>query len=104
LSGGNQQKVVVAKLLAVGADVLLFHDLTRGIDVGAKAEIFHLMRRLAGEGKAILFYSSENQELVSMCDRVLVLRAGRLAATLSGSELSEERILQAALGVTGEAA
>ena len=102
LSGGNQQKVVVAKLLAVGADVLLFHDLTRGIDVGAKAEIFHLMRRLAGQGKSILFYSSENQELVSMCDRVLVLRAGRLAATLTGGDLSEERILQAALGVGEE--
>ena len=102
LSGGNQQKVVVAKLLAVGADVLLFHDLTRGIDVGAKAEIFHLMRRLAGQGKSILFYSSENQELVSMCDRVLVLRAGRLAATLTGGDLSEERILQAALGVGQE--
>jgi ribose transport system ATP-binding protein len=104
LSGGNQQKVVVAKLLAVGAKVLLFHDLTRGIDVGAKAEIFLLMRRLAGEGKSILFYSSENQELVSMCDRVLVLRAGRLAAVLAGGDLSEERILHAALGVGSEAA
>jgi ribose transport system ATP-binding protein len=62
------------------------------------------MRRLAGEGKSILFYSSENQELVSMCDRVLVLRAGRLAAVLAGGDLSEERILHAALGVGSEAA
>jgi ribose transport system ATP-binding protein len=98
LSGGNQQKVVVAKLLALGAEILLFHDLTRGIDVGAKAEIFRLMRRLAGEGKSIVFYSSESQELVSMCDRVLVLRGGRIAATLAGGDLTEERILQAAIG------
>jgi ribose transport system ATP-binding protein len=100
LSGGNQQKVVIAKLLAVGTRILLFHDLTRGIDVGTKAEIFHLMRQLSARGHAVLFYSSENQELVNMCDRVLVLRAGRAVAMLEGNALSEERILQAALGLS----
>jgi ribose transport system ATP-binding protein len=99
LSGGNQQKVVVAKLLAVGARILLFHDVTRGIDVGTKAEIFHLARDLAATGHAILFYSSENQELVNMCDRILVLRAGVAAAVLEGGERTEERILQAAMGL-----
>jgi ribose transport system ATP-binding protein len=100
LSGGNQQKVVVAKLLAVGARILLFYDVTRGIDVGTKAEIFHLTRRLAAEGRAILFFSSENQELVNMCDRILVLRGGAAAAILEGPARSEPRILQAAMGLS----
>jgi ribose transport system ATP-binding protein len=103
LSGGNQQKVVIAKLLSVGAKILLFHDLTRGIDVGTKAEVFHLMRDLAAKGHAILFYSSENQELVNMCDRVLVLRGGRSMGTIAAASLSEERILQAAMGLAGSA-
>ena len=91
------------KLLSVGAKILLFHDLTRGIDVGTKAEVFHLMRDLAAKGHAILFYSSENQELVNMCDRVLVLRGGRSMGTIAAASLSEERILQAAMGLAGSA-
>ncbi len=104
LSGGNQQKVVIAKLLATGGRILLFHDLTRGIDIGTKAEIFHLARRLAEEGRAILFYSSENLELVNMCDRILVLRQSRLATILTGSERTEERALQAAMGAPAASA
>jgi ABC-type sugar transport system ATPase subunit len=104
LSGGNQQKVVIAKLLATGGRILLFHDLTRGIDIGTKAEIFHLARRLAEEGRAILFYSSENLELVNMCDRILVLRQSRLATILTGSERTEERVLQAAMGAPAASA
>ena len=104
LSGGNQQKVVVAKLLAVGAKILLFNDLTRGIDVGTKAEIFHLTRDLADKGHAILFYSSENQELVNMCDRIMVLRGGALAAMLDGADRTEERILHAAFGLASSTA
>ena len=96
LSGGNQQKVVIAKLLLLGARILLFHDLTRGIDVGAKAQIFALLRDLAASGHSVLFYSSDNEELVRMCDRVLVLSRGRLTATLAGVGLSEADILRAA--------
>jgi len=99
LSGGNQQKVVIAKLLELGAKILLFHDLTRGIDVGTKAQIFALIRELAASGHSILFYSSDNQELVHMCDRVLVLSHGRVAAHLEGDQLTEEQILRAAFGV-----
>ena len=99
LSGGNQQKVVIAKLLEVGAKILLFHDLTRGVDVGTKADIFALARRLTNEGYSILMYSSANEELINMCDRVAVLRDGRAAAWLSGDELSEQSIMTAALGI-----
>jgi len=99
LSGGNQQKIVVAKLLQVGAKVLLFHDLTRGIDVGTKAEIFKLARELTAAGYSILMYSSDNQELVKMCDRILVLSRGELAATLEGEDLTEEMVLHAALAI-----
>jgi ribose transport system ATP-binding protein len=99
LSGGNQQKVVIAKLLMLGAKILLLHDLTRGIDVGTKAQIFALLRELAAGGHSILFYSSDNQELVHMCDRVLVLSRGRVAARLEGDELTEAQILRAAFGL-----
>ena len=78
LSGGNQQKVVVAKLLLVGAKILLMLDLTRGIDVGTKAEIFQLARNLTAEGYSILMYSSENNELINMCDRVMVMNEGQI--------------------------
>jgi ribose transport system ATP-binding protein len=99
LSGGNQQKVVVAKLLLVGAKVLLFLDLTRGIDVGTKAEIFQLARDLTADGYSIVMYSSENQELIHMCDRVMVLNEGKLAAILQGSDLTEEAIMHAAFAI-----
>ncbi len=98
LSGGNQQKVLIAKMLNVGARVLLFHDLTRGVDVGTKAEIFALARELTAEGYAIVMYASDNQELVNMCDRILVLREGEVATVLEAGTLSEEEILRAALG------
>lgn len=102
LSGGNQQKVVVAKLLQVGAKVLLLHDLTRGIDVGTKAEIFKLARELTAAGYSILMYSSENQELVNMCDRIMVLSSGRLAATLEGEQLTEEMVIHAAFAIDSD--
>ncbi len=81
--------------------ILLFHDLTRGIDVGTKAQIFELLRDLAASGHSILFYSSDNQELTRMCDRVLVLSRGSVAATLSGDRLTEGEILRAAFGGGG---
>ena len=80
LSGGNQQKVIFGKMLLTEARVLLLYDPTRGVDVGTKGEIFQLMRDLAAQGYAILFYSSDLPELVHVADRVLVLRDGRVAA------------------------
>lgn len=97
LSGGNQQKVVLAKLLATDARILLFFDPTRGVDVGTKAEIFAMMRDLAASGYAILFYSTDIAELVNVADRVMVLSYGRISATLPADQLSEDRILRATM-------
>lgn len=98
LSGGNQQKVVLGKWLARQPRVLIFDEPTRGIDVGAKSEIYALMDRLAGEGAAILMISSDLEELLGMSDRVLVLHQGRLAGELTRAELSEEAIMHLATG------
>ena len=97
LSGGNQQKVIFGKMLLTQARVLLLYDPTRGVDVGTKGEIFQLMRDLAAKGYAILFHSSDMPELVHVADRVLVLRNGRIAATLEAGRISEEAILGAAM-------
>jgi ribose transport system ATP-binding protein len=97
LSGGNQQKVVIAKLLLTQARILLLYDLTRGVDVGTKGEIFHLMRDLAAQGYAILFFSTDMQELVHMADRVAVLAGGRVSAILEGPAIAEEAIIRASI-------
>lgn len=97
LSGGNQQKVVIAKWLARGANVFLFDEPTRGIDVGAKAEVFDIMQRLAEEGAAILMVSSELPELIQMADRILVMRHGRLVGELPAGTTQEEIMRLAAL-------
>lgn len=96
LSGGNQQKVVLAKCLLVQPRVLLMDEPTRGIDVGAKAEIYELMNRLSGEGIGILMVSSELPELLAMCDRILVLCEGRVTAEFARGEATQEAILDAA--------
>ena len=96
LSGGNQQKVVLAKCLLTRPKVLMLDEPTRGIDVGAKAEIYAIISHLAREGSAILMASSELPELLAMCDRVLVLCEGRLMAELSRAEATPERIMEAA--------
>ncbi|MBV9275338.1 MAG: sugar ABC transporter ATP-binding protein [Verrucomicrobia bacterium] len=98
LSGGNQQKVVIAKWLFRNAEILMLDEPTRGIDVGAKAEIHDLLRRLAEAGKAILVVSSEIPELVALCDRILVLLRGRLAGEVGREEFNEARILALACG------
>ena len=95
LSGGNQQKVVLAKLLATESRILLLYDPTRGVDVGTKAEIFAMMRDLATQGYAILFYSTDLAELANVADRTLVLSYGRVAAVLAGDDRTEDRILHA---------
>jgi ribose transport system ATP-binding protein len=96
LSGGNQQKVIIAKWLFRNASVLMLDEPTRGIDVGAKAEIYTLLRRLSSEGKALLVVSSELPELMILCDRILVLSRGRLVGEISRDEFDEERILSLA--------
>nr|WP_249123255.1 MULTISPECIES: sugar ABC transporter ATP-binding protein [unclassified Bradyrhizobium] len=96
LSGGNQQKVVLAKWLANGPRVLLLDEPTRGVDVGAKAEIYALLRSLAEQGLALLVVSSELPELITLCDRILVMSRHRIAGELARTEFSEERILNLA--------
>ena len=99
LSGGNQQKVVLGKWLAIQPRVLFLDEPTRGIDVGAKQEIYKLMEELARKGVAILFVSSEMEEILGMSDRVLVMHEGRLTGELQRSELSEEAVMHLATGV-----
>jgi ribose transport system ATP-binding protein len=94
LSGGNQQKVVIGKWLAAGAKVFIFDEPTRGIDVGAKAEIFALIDDLVARGAAVLMISSEQVEIVHVCDRAYVMRDGRIVGELSRHELSEENIVR----------
>jgi ribose transport system ATP-binding protein len=100
LSGGNQQKAVIAKWLGVEADIFLFDEPTRGIDVGAKVEVYQLMGELVKRGAAILMISSELPEILGMSDRVIVMREGRIAGEFTRAEASQEKILSCALGGT----
>lgn len=102
LSGGNQQKVVIAKWLTLRPRVLLLDEPTRGVDIGAKQEIYRLMEELAEQGVAILFASSEMEEVIGMSDRVLVMHEGRLAGSLQRGELSEEAVMRLATGAHSE--
>ncbi|MGH3077071.1 MAG: sugar ABC transporter ATP-binding protein [Gaiellaceae bacterium] len=99
LSGGNQQKVTIARWLATGFGVLLCHDPTRGIDVGTKRQIYALLQELSGDGAAILFFSSELSEFPLVCDRVLTLYGGRLTAEFAGHAADESSLLQAMHGL-----
>jgi ABC-type sugar transport system ATPase subunit len=103
LSGGNQQKVALAKWLLSRAEVLILDEPTRGIDVGTKVEIYRFIRDLSEQGMGILLISSEMLEVLGMCDRVLVMRQGRLVGEMSGAEASEEKLLALAAGVHREA-
>ena len=98
LSGGNQQKVVLAKWLFTGCDVLIFDEPTRGIDVGAKAEIYRIINELAAGGAAVLVISSELPEVIGLCDRVLVMHEGRLQGALHPPDISQEAIMRLATG------
>ena len=102
LSGGNQQKVVIGKWLSMRPRILLLDEPTRGVDVGAKAEIYGLMEKLAEQGVAILFASSEMEEVLGMSDRTLVMHEGRLTGELPRGALSEEAIMRLATGQPGE--
>jgi rhamnose transport system ATP-binding protein len=98
LSGGNQQKVVLGKWLATGPRVLIIDEPTRGIDVGAKAEVYAALSELVRDGMAVLMISSELPEVLGMADRVLVMHEGRISAEIARAEANEERIMSAALG------
>jgi len=103
LSGGNQQKIALAKWLARDCDVLLIDEPTRGVDVGAKAEIYQLLDELACEGKALLVVSSELPELIGLCRRIIVLRAGHIAGEVTRAAFSEATLMQLMAGVPAAA-
>ena len=98
LSGGNQQKVVLAKWLALGPKVLIVDEPTRGIDVGAKAEIYRLLRGLAAAGVSIVMISSDMEEILHLSDRVAVLHEGRLTGIVARADCTEQRIMTLAVG------
>jgi ABC-type sugar transport system ATPase subunit len=97
LSGGNQQKVVIARALLADPEILILDEPTRGIDVGAKAEIYALIRELARAGKAILLVSSEMNEILALSDRILIMREGRIVGEVRPPETSPEEILRHAM-------
>jgi ribose transport system ATP-binding protein len=103
LSGGNQQKVVLAKWLMTEPRIILLNDPTRGIDVGTKQELYRLMRELADQGAAILFYSTDYDELIGCCDRVAIMYDGRIVRELEGDELTETNIIASSLNVDAAA-
>ena len=96
MSGGNQQKVIVSRWARICRSVLILDEPTRGVDVGAKAEIYRIMRELADAGLAILMISSELTEVIGMADRVIVMREGRITGELQGADATEENIMHLA--------
>ncbi len=98
LSGGNQQKVVLAKQLLAKPDILLMYDITRGVDVGTKREMFNLMVEHCRQGKAVLFFSTDTEELTHMCSSIYVMYEGRFKAHLKGDEITAENIIRASVG------
>ena len=98
LSGGNQQKVVLAKWLAMSPNVMLFDEPTRGIDVGAKSEIYGLIRALSDAGVAVLMISSDMEEVIGVSDRILVMHEGRISGELERDRFSEHQVMQLAVG------
>lgn len=103
LSGGNQQKVIIGRWVAADAEVFLFDEPTRGIDIGAKAEIYNLIEKLAQQGKAIVVVSSEMTEILRVSDRVLVMREGKITRELTGEDITEENIARFAINDIKEA-
>ena len=104
LSGGNQQKVLLARLLEVGPEVIILDEPTRGVDVGAKSEIYRLIDSLAAEGLAVVMISSELPEIIGVADRVLVMREGTIAGEVTGSPehpIDQERIMALSTGAAG---
>jgi ribose transport system ATP-binding protein len=103
LSGGNAQKVVIGKWLLRNPRILMLDDPTKGIDVGAKAEFYKLLAQLCEEGKSVLLYSSDDEELIGLSDRVLVMHDGEIRTELAGDSLTKSNLIAASLGATQEA-
>lgn len=99
LSGGNQQKLMLGKMMESEPDIIIMDEPTRGIDVGTKQQIYHIIAALAAEGKSIIVISSEMQEVIGLSHRVLVMRNGRLAGKLEGGEIVEAEIMRYAAGI-----
>jgi putative multiple sugar transport system ATP-binding protein len=104
LSGGNQQKVVLSKWLFTNPQVLILDEPTRGIDVGAKFEIYNIMNQLADQGQGVVMISSEMPELLGMCDRIYVMNEGRIVGELTKAEATQEKIMALILKTSGKAA
>jgi putative multiple sugar transport system ATP-binding protein len=104
LSGGNQQKVVLSKWLFINPQVLILDEPTRGIDVGAKFEIYNIMNQLADQGQGVVMISSEMPELLGMCDRIYVMNEGRIVGELTKAEATQEKIMALILKTSGKAA
>ena len=102
LSGGNQQKVVISKWLFSDPQLLMLDEPTRGIDVGAKYEIYSIINQMVDEGKAVLMISSEMAELLGMCDRIYVMNAGRFVGEFTGAEATQEKIMRAIMRAEGQ--
>ena len=102
LSGGNQQKVVLAKELAIEPRVILFNEPTKGIDVGAKREIYYIMRDLAESGVAVIMSSTDLMEVIGMSDKVLVMYENNVTAQLTGTDINEETITRYMMGLAAE--
>ena len=98
LSGGNQQKVILARWLATNPEFLILDEPTRGIDVGTKTEIQKLVIKLAGEGKSLIFISSEVEEMLRTCNRLAVLRDGQKVGEIDGDEMTQEGVMKAIAG------
>jgi ribose transport system ATP-binding protein len=99
LSGGNQQKVVVGKWLALSPNVLLLNDPTKGVDVGTRQNVYEIISGLAEKGTSVLLYASDNEELIDNCDRVFIVFEGRIVKEICGDEITEERLVVASLNV-----
>ncbi len=104
LSGGNQQKLMLGKTMEAEPEIIIMDEPTRGIDVGTKEQIYHIIAALAAEGKSIILISSELQEVIGLSHRVLIMRAGRIAGELSGTEINEEQIVRYQMGIANRGA
>ena len=100
LSGGNAQKVVIGKWLLKKPKLLLLDDPTKGVDVGTKAEFYKLLQQICSEGTSIIFYSSDDEELIGLCDRVLVMFEGKIRCELEGPSLTKVNLVAACMGVS----
>jgi len=104
LSGGNQQKLLLAKMMMLHPDIVIIDEPTRGIDIGTKEQIYKFIAALAEEGKSVIVISSEMPELIGICDRIVVMRAGRIVGEVTGEHMTENEIVVLATGATAEEA